>query len=209
MAQNLGQNFGVSPFPQRQPVRLEQPSNYGTGFSPDGQSYSVIDDFGKIAAQALAEYEARIKNPRNDIWGKTLHEDTPEFLDQTILEPVRRLIGGSQNTTSPVKTFEIGNQLVEYDPRTRKTAVAFTGQQPQRAPDKFPLPTELNLMQQPTGVKMLTMPQIEALLPSLPPQLQTNAPASTYKGWLNSSNAPAGQTQKRVLKYNPKTGNLE
>ncbi len=242
-------SLGVDPFRRGQPARRrveedEMPANYGTGFSPDGQSYSVIDDFGKIAAQALAEYEARIKNPRNDIWGKTLHEDTPEFLDQTILEPVRRLIGGSQNTTSPVKTFEMGHDLVQYDPRTGQTKVAFKGPEAPVKTQRYAGATGVDIMGKPTGNVSLTPQEWAGVGPGLPDNIRTNEPIASYINWGNQSNnvpatvqgpkappmyadwpqqgnfigAPGGTNRfsgsltnstKRVLKYNPKTGNLE
>lgn len=37
---------------------------------------------------AMAEYEARRKAPRSDIWGRTLAEDTPERLQRDLIDPL-------------------------------------------------------------------------------------------------------------------------
>ncbi len=211
-APSLGQNFGYNPFgnaPVRRRVAAQQedlPENYGTGFSPDGQSYSVINDFGKIAAQALADYEAQINNQRRQnlsidsrgiVTAKPVDTATSEAIYNSTIRPIQSIIGGgapqSGYTLRTYKDDASGN-IIGINPRTGEGSVVFKGTpKPEavRKPDTFPLPTELNNLLQPSGVKMLTMPQIDALLPSLAPELQTNSTAMKYKGWLNSSNAPA------------------
>lgn len=110
MAQNLSQNLGVSPFGSSRPVLPMAPRN--DGFSEDGLSYAVIDDIPKITAQALAEYETRLKKPRIDIWGKPLKEDTAVELQHELLDPLAMLSGQYPNRPTLPKTFEIGDTLV-------------------------------------------------------------------------------------------------
>jgi hypothetical protein len=194
--------------PQINPLQMRRMD----GFSDDGLSYSVASDFNKIAGQALADYEARVKNPRG------LHESEEEYnrrrneapnLLNAEIGALVSLFGGEppqQPRYSGPKTFEIGNQIVQQDPITGQYVPVFTGTPTPRPEPKFPIPTELNTALQPAGVKMLTVPQIGALLPSLPDRIRTNPPATMYQGWLQSSNrppavaAPATNTAPIVVK---------
>lgn len=132
----MGQNFGASPFaaaPRKQPYAM--PRN--DGFSEDGLSYAVIDDFSKLASQALAEYEARIKKPRTDIWGKTLQADTPAALDAELFQPLRNLFGGAA-VNAGLKTYEIDNNLIGFNPTTNQTQKLFEGnKKPEKALTDF------------------------------------------------------------------------
>jgi hypothetical protein len=114
---SLGVNLSYDPFAAVRTAKREPlPANYGTGLSPDGLSYSVIDDFDKIASQAYEEYQARLKNPRTDVWGKVLPEDQPENLKATILEPAMQLINGGVQSTSPLRTYKTpGGGVVGVD----------------------------------------------------------------------------------------------
>lgn len=118
LGQNLSVNLGVNPFATAQ-RRVSLPVDTHDGFSDDRLSYSVADDWGKLASQALADYEARIKNPRTDIWGRVLTEDTPAALDQQLFQPLRNLFGGgsSFNAQRP-QAFETDVGVVERDPVT-------------------------------------------------------------------------------------------
>ena len=116
--------FGVSPFARRQPVEKKQPDegpppNYGTGFSPDGLSYSVIDDFGKLRAQAMAQYEASMNNPRGYL-------ETPQeysarrasapSIYQNELSAIPGM-GGGADGGSPLRTYKTpGGGVVGIDP---------------------------------------------------------------------------------------------
>jgi len=207
---SLGVNFATNPFRRAAPRRAqtqedELPANYGTGFSPDGNSYSVIDDFGKVAAQALADYEAQINNQRQQnlsldsrgiVTAKPVDISTSDAIYNSTIAPTQRLFEGGQSSRPALRTYkdDQSGDIIGIDPGTGQGRIVFKGTpkpEPTHSPDHFPIPTELNLMQQPTGIKMMTMPQIEAILPSLPERIRTNAPATTYKNWLQSSNTPA------------------
>jgi len=199
---SLGMNVAFNPFGSAyQPRQKEQVQQKRTdGFSDDGLSYSVINDFDKLAAQALADYEARVKSPRIDIWGRTLPEDTPQGLDRELFQPLRTLFGGNSYSDSPaLRTYKTGTgDIVGINPRTGESGIVFDAPEPPAKPQReaeFPMYTELNSTLQPSGLKMLTMPQIGAILPSLPDTLRTNATAQKYQGWLNSSNAAPKQAQ--------------
>lgn len=122
-APSLAGNFSYDPFA---PARRQQPQQVAVaaprrdGFSEDGLSYSVINDFDKLAAQALAEYEARVKNPRNDIWGQIIPEDRPENLKAAILDPISSLInGGARQESTPLRTYKTpGGGVVGVNPMT-------------------------------------------------------------------------------------------
>jgi hypothetical protein len=90
------------------------------GFSSDGLSYSVAEDFPKIIAQISSEYEARAKNPRYNPFGPS--PDSPEQLRKEGLKPWDELwsemaMGGGARPSAAVapKTFEIGNRLIQMD----------------------------------------------------------------------------------------------
>ncbi len=202
-APSLGQNLSYNPFANTRQAPAAMPRN--DGFSEDGLSYSVANDFNKIAAQALADYEARINyerqkglsiDSRGIVNAVPVSADIQNRIYNETIAPVEQLYGGvngnhSQPQLRTYKDDATGN-IIGIDPISGKGKIVFEGSPKPaavRAPDKYPLPTELNNMLQPSAVKMLTMPQISALLPALPDTLRTNAPASTYQGWLNSSNA--------------------
>ena len=90
------------------------------GFSADGLSYSVAEDFPKIISQIASEYEARAKNPRYNPFGPS--PDSPEQLRKDGLKPWDELwsemaMGGGARPSAAVtpKTFEIGNRLIQMD----------------------------------------------------------------------------------------------
>lgn len=58
----------------------------GAFLTPEGPGNS----FDQQVNQAMAEYSARAANPRNDIWGKTLAQDTPQGLDAELFAPLRQ-----------------------------------------------------------------------------------------------------------------------
>lgn len=119
--------LGFDPFGRNSAPRAVQPvRRRNDGFSDDGLSYSVADDYSKLAGQAMAEYDARIKDPRYVPGGATPHPDSPELLDAELFAPIRERFGlNSRRTTAP-KTYEIGNELVSLDPNTGKTNVVYS-----------------------------------------------------------------------------------
>lgn len=137
------------------------------GFSQGGNAYAVADDASKLFGQALAEYEARAKNPRIDIWGNTLAEDTEPELKKQLIDP---LLGhfGLQNFGRPAaalqpKVYHTGNSLVQLDPTTGKTTVVYS--QPPKAPpvvkeSLVEVPTSFDLLGKPAGKIKATPSQI-------------------------------------------------
>lgn len=100
------------------------------GMSPDG-SYAVADDLTKLVGQAEAEYDARLKNPRIDIWGKPLSADTPQALDAELFHPLRALTGQTDNIQRPVavkppETYHVGDTVVQIDPTTGQPKVLYS-----------------------------------------------------------------------------------
>jgi hypothetical protein len=117
---SLGTNFSYDPFAPpkrlRLPIQDEVKAPRTDGVAEDG-SYSVINDLDKLTAQALADFEARARNPRNDIWGQTLAEDRPENLKRTILDPIFQLTGFQQPDSDPLRTYKTkGGGVVGVNP---------------------------------------------------------------------------------------------
>lgn len=93
-------------FPNLPPPQSER----GYGFSPDGLSYSVAQDYPKIIGQIMAEYEARVAHPKAG--------ETPASLQQELISPFENAWGGNQTSTVQPRMFEVGNKIVQVDPRT-------------------------------------------------------------------------------------------
>lgn len=98
--------------------------------SADGLSYSVANDLEKQMGQALAEYDARRKAPRSDVWGKTLKEDSPEQLRTELLDPFMRESSRQSRTAAPrtykAKNATGGDDVVSFDPQTGETKVVYS-----------------------------------------------------------------------------------
>ena len=110
------------------------------GFSNDGLSYSVANDFGKLWGQALADYEARTAQPRSDVYGKTLRDDTPEVLRSELLDPIIQRFSATTPRTSHAapRTYKFGNQLLSVDPLSGATKNLFTApEKPDTRGDSF------------------------------------------------------------------------
>lgn len=133
-SQNLSTNLGYNPFGNQRrttaPVMRRM-----DGFSDDGLSYEVINDWGKLASQALAEYEARIANPRTDLFGRVRPEDSPAALDAELFQPLRNLFGAGGNSQG-MRTYEIDNALVGYNPQTGGVTKLFEA--PKSKPEMTP-----------------------------------------------------------------------
>lgn len=118
---SLATNLSYNPFGNPRSLREVAPRRTD-GFSEDGNSYAVIDDLEKQAAQALEEFNARIRHPRNDIWGQVLPEDRPENLKATILDPIQELMGNNRQSTSPLRTYKTpGGGIIGVDAVTGTT----------------------------------------------------------------------------------------
>ncbi len=97
------------------------------GMSADGLSYSVAGDFNKQMAQALAEYEARTAQPRFVPGARVEQPDAPELLRQELIDPLEHAWGMDRRgpAQNPIARV-VGNSLVEYDPRNRRTNVLYS-----------------------------------------------------------------------------------
>lgn len=97
-----------------------------TGFSADGSSYAVADDYAKLLGQALSSYEAKTGNPRG------LYESKDEF-DQRrqeapdILSHELMALGGGGGYGRPLipRTYNVKGNIVQYDPNTGKTKTVY------------------------------------------------------------------------------------
>ncbi len=108
------------------------------GFSDDGLSYSVANDFGKLWGQAMAEYDARTAKPRSDVFGQTLQEDTPQALQHQLLDPLTQHFGAPTQTHNTPRTYKFGNKLVSVDPMTGNAHEVFsTPEKPDQRGDSF------------------------------------------------------------------------
>lgn len=207
------------------------------GFSQDGLSYSVANDFGKLWGQAMAEYDARTNAPRNDIYGETLEEDTPDSLRRQLLDPLTQNFGGASSrpvkTASP-RTYKFGDQLVSVDPRTGATNPIYTAPaKPDTRGDSFDrqlilgnIATLRALQRDPLKLRMAgKRPEdIEAEIAALEEQgRKIYEPESTpvaavpeverpkpqiFMGDPLDAPAPQAPAKKRLI-FNPQSGRLE
>ncbi len=101
-------------------------TQYGNdGFSADGLSYSVANDFSKQMGQALADYEARTKNPRFIPGARVENPDAPDLLRQQLIDPIEQAWQGNRPAVKPI-VHVVGNSLVQFDPRSNRTNVLFS-----------------------------------------------------------------------------------
>ena len=112
------------------PSKMPEPPRRRDGFSDDGLSYSVASDFDKQMGQALAEYEARTKDPRYIPGAQVERPDSPDILRRELIDPITLAFGGEVQKESPqqaAKTYHVGNQLIKVDPQTSTAEAIFTG----------------------------------------------------------------------------------
>ncbi len=173
------------------------------GYAEDG-SYSVAADFDKQIGQALAEREARIKDPRYVPGGQVERPDAPDLLDRELLDPVMtafgmptsqdRLARHGRHDAPSSRVFEMGNQLVRVDPNGQASPVYTSPKKEEKAP-LYEVPTGVDLLGKPTTKAKMTLHDLEAFAPTLPDLIRTNAPipqllelAKSMRG----TNAPSG-----------------
>lgn len=131
------------------PPQAFLPPGAFTGFDANG-GYSVANDASKLFGQALAEYEARLASPRNDIYGSTLKEDTAPALKAELLDPLLNHFGlnnfGRPGAALAPKTYHVapGTEVVQVDPQTGQTTKVYSS-----APKPTVAPKE-------TAVKVVT-----------------------------------------------------
>jgi hypothetical protein len=200
---SLGVNLGYNPF---RPARRTRPAPREDeprmdGFGEDG-SYSVANDFAKIAGQALADYEARVNyerqkrlsiDSRGIVNAEAVPQDTSDRIYRETIFPVQQMFGGGgagYARTQPPVIREIGDSIFERDPATGQWAVKVNGPAKPAPVQKFPGPTGLDSTTlQPSGVKSYSATDWLNLGPSLPDVIRTNPPVSNYIDWGRQSNA--------------------
>lgn len=110
------------------------------GFSEDGLSYAVSDDFSKMLGQAMAEQEARLNDPRFVAGARVEQPDAPDILQRELIDPVltafgldtgRRVADSRASRAPATRLFEMGNELISADPATGRTQVIHRQQKPQ------------------------------------------------------------------------------
>lgn len=115
------------------------------GFSDDGLSYSVAADFDKQLGQAMAEQEARLKDQRYIPGALVERPDAPDVLQRELIDPVltgfgfnrpQRMVAGAATRQPAVRTYEMGNELIQIDPVTGKAVPIYTQNKP--APELSP-----------------------------------------------------------------------
>jgi len=133
-APQLGVNFAFDPFQEQPRSRRrveEERAPRMDGFSEDGLSYSVANDFPKIAAQALANYEAAMNaerqrnlsiDSRGIVSAPPVDYEVGNRLFQGHIAPVQSLYMGGQSqqgfrSTNPV-VRETAEGIYERNPQT-------------------------------------------------------------------------------------------
>lgn len=158
------------------------------GFSDDG-SYSVASDFDKQMGEAMAEYDARRKDPRFVPGARVESPDSPDLLQQELIDPILTSFGfnsgGARNFSgrqAAPKTYEIGNELIQYDPVAGQAKSIYKGEAKpvaEKPAPRYEVPTGFDILKRPTGAQKLTLDELELALPTLPDQVRTNAPVTT------------------------------
>lgn len=119
---SLATNLSFDPFAAsrsvvRRAVEPEQAPQIPNGFTtlPNGNiMYSVANDPLKLYAEAAAQAEARLANPRiNNL-------DSPERLYEELFAPLDAMYGRNQQS-SPQRLFESASGVVAVDPVTLKS----------------------------------------------------------------------------------------
>jgi hypothetical protein len=106
------------------------------GFSDDGLSYSVADDYSKQMGQALANYEARTAHPRFIPGARVENPDAPDILKQELFDPITTAFTGGGRQALQPKTFHVGNELLQQDPFSGAVKSVYASQKPKPTLDK-------------------------------------------------------------------------
>lgn len=108
------------------------------GFSDDMLSYSAATDFDRKLGEALAQIEARTKNPRYVPGALVERPDAPDLLRQELLDPVLAAMsayqgGGVQGRFQKepeVKFTKSGADILRIDPLTGELSMAHKADRP-------------------------------------------------------------------------------
>lgn len=193
----LGVNLAYNPFAPEVPRARrdldEDLMRMNTGFSPDGLSYSVAGDYGKLAGEIWADYEAASRNPRG------LFESPEEYKARVAAAPQRlqqeiaalRSMFGANDKFQPQtpRLFEIGNDIVQVDQNSGTVRKIFDSPETPRPAARYKGPIDAGLPGFQPNTATLTAQEWAEMAPKLPPQVTTNAPVSEYIKWGQKSNA--------------------
>lgn len=152
-----------------------------TGYDDQG-GYAVANDAGKLFANALAEYEARMKSPRTDIYGRVLPEDKLEYLKQELIDPIIYRFGLNTLTrpaaAAKAQTYHVGDALVTRDEAGNFTPVYNAPAKPEKQPT-------VSVPVYPPGVNPMTAHAmgytptvVRGALPTVQGMVGTNLPPS-------------------------------
>lgn len=153
---------------------------------------------GDDRTQALAEFAARMSDPRMDIHGETLQADTSPALAQELLAPEGMVrpgfvdpgaFGGRFGRLREPRMFEIGNNIVAVDQMTGKANVVYQSpkttkiSEPRISTDVYAEGVD------PTTARDfgLTPTRVSGTASSIMPLMGTNAPAS-LRNWAANFN---------------------
>lgn len=172
---------------------MPDPIYYGGGAVFDAGS--PADALYRTWADAMAEYEARRKGPRSDVFGKTLEEDAPQNLSEELFTPVdvladtmnerpsyNRYSGRSRPAASPWQTRQLpGGEIVQIGPggelRNLKPPT------PKVANEQvFEIPVQLDADGKPVSSVKWTAAQLRQNFEALPPAVRTSPIVKTIMG---------------------------
>jgi hypothetical protein len=166
------------------------------GFSEDGLSYSVANDLPKIMAQISAEYAARANEPRYNPFGSS--PDSPKALYDELIAPNAWYLGAMNQKPVEAKTFEVGNRVIQVDPRTQQVRELYAAPAAAEKPKRYAGPTTVGTMINPSVKANLTLPEWKSIEHLLPDEVRTNMPVSGYLGWANQATQSVPTTPAQV-----------
>lgn len=182
-----------------------------TGFDPQG-GYAVINDAGKLFANAMAEYEARSKNPRNDIYGRILPEDTDAALKSELIDPILYRFGLNTllrpGAAAKNQVYHVGDALVERDAAGNLKPVYNAPAKPEKEL-AVSIPMQYDILGKPSGILKTKPSEVPQLVDSgiIPKQmLSTNAVANAYYNIGMNHAAPKASTPTNAVPTLSPTG---
>lgn len=158
------------------------------GFSADGLRYSVASDFDKQIGQALAEQEARMRDPRFIPGARVESPDSPDLLRQELIDPVltafgvntERIASNRNPLRGAPRLYEMGNELISVDPMTQQTKVVHTAPEKPVKEETYRVPTQMDAFGKPGAFHDVKASELAEFADTLPDIIRTNSPVSTY-----------------------------
>lgn len=114
------------------PQPRDVPGQITQGLTPGVWATLGVPRQGSGPEQAIAEYQARAAQPRNDVWGQTLTEDRPENLARELFIPFQRGLQTGMNAfkpraEKPEQFIKSGSTILRRDPINGGLTVAYEG----------------------------------------------------------------------------------